>query len=204
MATLLVHDNRVVGNSPRDLADEVIRVGSNFPLQTMINQVLRFANNHGGRISHLYILAHGIYRNLHSEGLQRAFRTGGCGIEICHENLLIGNLGVLSAWRGKISRITLFSCGIAAVDSQVRQSSEQIRSRGNGLVSTHYDAVNGEYFCQQFANACDAEVIAADREQEYGRYRDPIDIYITGNQGNIDSQTLLQMEGNIRTFRPQR
>ncbi|MCU0238342.1 MAG: hypothetical protein MUC29_02795 [Pyrinomonadaceae bacterium] len=203
MATLLVHDSRVIGNSPRGLADEVIQVNASTPLSTMISRVNTF-HQRRGRITTLFILAHGSYQNFHADRFQMSFRTGGCGIQICHEGLTVGNLGVLSAWNGKIDRVKLFSCGIAAVTPQVRESSARMRAGSNGQMSTSLDGVNGEYFCQQFAEVCGAQVIASDTAQEYGRYRNPIDIYITGNQGDIDSQSLLDMEGNVRTFRPSR
>jgi hypothetical protein len=212
MATLLVHDARVTGRSPHGLADYTINVGGASSLQSMISDVVRYANAHSGTISHLYILAHGKYRNISAtsqlqeqseNNVRLSFNTGGCGINICREDLTIANLPLLSDWRGKVSRITLFSCGIAAVNPQVRNASNQIRSVGNGQVSTRYDFVNGEYFCQEFANATGANVVASDLAQDYGRYQNPVE-RLFDMPGEIETPSLLAMEGNIRTFRPNR
>jgi hypothetical protein len=211
MATYLVHDSRVTGRMPHGLADAAMSVNQTTYLSGMINGVARYADSHCGTISHLYILAHGKYRNIspvsrqQEEGEQTvrlSFNTGGCGIQICREDLSVANLGLLSVWRGKVTRITLFSCGIAAVNPQVRNASERIRSAGS-QVSTRYDAVNGEYFCQEFANASGATVVASDLAQDYSYYVNPIE-RLFGLPGEIQTETLTEMEGNIRTFRPSR
>lgn len=203
MATYLVHDSRVTGRMPHGLADAAMSVNQTTYLSGMINGVARYADSHGGTISHLYILAHGKYQNFQADTFQMSFQTGGCGIQICSEDLTIGNLSLLNAWRGKITWITLFSCGIAAVNPQIQSASAANRARGNGQMTTRYDGVNGQLFCQNFANESGAIVIASDLAQEYSCYVNPIE-RLFGSPGEIQTETLTEMEGNVRTFRPSR
>jgi hypothetical protein len=203
MATYLVHDSRVTGRMPHGLADAAMSVNRHTHLSGMISGVARYADSHGGTISRLYILAHGKYQQFEAETFQMTFRTGGCGIQICNDDLTVGNLALLNQWRGKVTNITLFSCGIAAVNPQIQAASDANRARGNGQMSTRYDGINGELFCREFANASGANVTASDLEQDYAYYVNPIE-RLFGIPGEIQTETLNQMEGNVRTFRPNR
>lgn len=192
MATYLVHDRRILGRTPMTMAGGFFQTSENTPLSTMIAMVNIFAAA-TGKIDWLYIMAHGI-TEVNSESLGR-YESLGLGIKICKENLLIGNLGLLSAWNGKVSNILLLSCSIAGVTPASKRP-----------VNPHIQEPGGEVFCQTIASVTGATVMASDANQLYTRITRQANwkgwLGMKEDEGDINSGSFLQMEGNVRLFKP--
>jgi hypothetical protein len=192
MATYLVHDRRILGRTPTTMANGFFLTNENTPLSSMITMVSVFAAA-TGKIDWLYIMAHGL-TEVNSKSLGR-YESLGLGIEICKENLLIGNLGLLSAWKGKVSNILLLSCSIAGVTPASKRP-----------VNPHLQEPGGEVFCKTIASTTGATVMASDTNQLYTIITRQANwkawLGMKEDEGDIDPWSFLQMEGNVRFFRP--
>jgi hypothetical protein len=156
--TLIVHDKRVRGGTPR-YAPFYTCDGKTLLLYC-IQYVRSYAKKQGG-LDELQLLCHGYYD--YPSHLDEAYgmsldAVGGYGLDLCKEGLHLGNVSKTESWKHLIKRITLISCGI-----------------GNTLPGNEGTAGDGERFCGELALWTRAEVVASSDTQEYTVGR-PLDL----------------------------
>ena len=103
MQQVIVHDRRLIGDSPTGSNITVVPVDASTPLDHMVTRVRRASMRHGTDIK-LNIFAHGRYSGEH----------GGYGIQLCREGLLLTTVAKLRPLNGYISYgIDIYACGAA-------------------------------------------------------------------------------------------
>jgi hypothetical protein len=149
--TMLVHDTRLEGVSPSQLAPNTFRVNDTNLIRNAMNWVAHYARSQGG-LSRLLIMCHGFESAVSSSRLQATVPAEGFGLCLCLEGLTLRNVSEAHVLNGLIEEITLYACGPA---------------------NTHQDAVNtagdGRRFCGELAAHTNAYVIASDTTQVYSR-----------------------------------
>jgi hypothetical protein len=150
-SSMLVHDQRLAGNPPGNLADNTYRVDATVPIAHAIGWIAEYARRSGG-LTDLYVMCHGFESNM-NYGQQMSMNTparGGFGLQLCTEGLSLYNATLTSAFKDRIRKITIFSC--AAADTAPYN------------VGT---AADGMRFCGEISLWSNAEVIAAVETQYY-------------------------------------
>jgi hypothetical protein len=178
---MLVHDLRLAGKTPDNLAENNYEVDGAVAIKHMIDWIHTYAQSQGG-LDNLYIMCHG-YEADWNLGDQTCtnFQVGGFGLALCAEGLDLSNASLTAALKGDIKTITIFACATADV--------------GAGNDST---AADGKRFCGEIALWTGATVIAATQTQFYSMDKTFWD-WITGNDGKIDFGN---WEGPVLSFSP--
>lgn len=161
---MLLHDTRLHGDTPQ-IAQNWYRVDANVGIAHAVGWVAQYARSQGG-LDELIVMCHGYesHENLGNQMTTVAV-AGGFGLQLCRENLTLANVGILTDWRGLITKITVYAC--AAADT----------ARGNeGTIG------DGRRFMGEMAIWSGATVIGARDVQTYnygdgvwGMFRSAID-----------------------------
>lgn len=130
---ILIHDTRVVGTAPQQLAHTIFSINENSGLDFIFKSISIKANEFPDKkIVNLYIIAHGIYAQSgvyekYEDHGKTAYRilTGcgpfkaGQGLLLGKENLNTGNINILDPIIGKVGKIILYACGGAGGTTHV-------------------------------------------------------------------------------------
>ena len=144
--TLLVHDKRVIGGTPR--TNPFYTCDGKTLLLYCLQYVRSYAKRQGG-LDELQILCHGYYD--HPSELDEAYgmsldMVGGYGWDLCKEGLHLRNINKTETWKGLIKRIVVFSCGAATTLPGFSPS---------GGVVISMIAQSGSFgFCKLFVRSC--------------------------------------------------
>jgi hypothetical protein len=147
---MIIHDARLRGNPPTDLADNIYEVDDKVDLSHALHWIAQYAKM-SGRLTNLYVMCHGAEEcdNLRNQTSMNR-RRGGFGLQLCADWLYLVNVQQTVCLTGLIDRITLFVC--APADT----------APGNeGTVA------DGMRFCGELALITGAEVIAPTQTQMY-------------------------------------
>jgi hypothetical protein len=147
---MLVHDHRLAGNPPGDMADNTYEVDENVPIDHIIGWIAEYSRRSGG-LTDLYIMCHGIENNYnYGNWSSTPAARGGFGLQLGKEGLSLYNATITSGLSGKVTKITIFSCATADTAPY---------NTGTGA--------DGMRFCGEIALWTGAEVIAAVQTQYY-------------------------------------
>lgn len=167
---MLVHDARLSGNPPGNLAENTYRVDQGVAIAHAVGWIADYARRSSG-LSDLYIMCHGFEGNFdlrNQTSVNRA--SGGFGLQLCKEGLSLWNTQLVSAWNSQIRKITIFACATADTASY---------NAGT--------AADGMRFCGEIALLSGAEVVAATQTQFYAKKRGLFEWLTRRNQvGTID------------------
>ncbi len=175
MASMVIHDRRLVGSTPIWYSF-VHQVTAQNHIRGIIETTARRARQ-AGRLARLHILCHGFEANWNLGGsMCTPTAHGGFGLQLGMEGLTLFNYGLTRVWSGLVDEIVLFAC--APADTYA------------GNAGTWGD---GRRFCGYLAATTGARVIAA-RDTQYYRHGDgPIDF---GNwEGPVYEYTADNAEG---------
>ena len=113
MSSMLVHDARLAGQSPTNLADNIYEVDGSVSIQQAVDWIKAYASNQSG-LDNLYIMCHGYEANWNlGDQTCTPFQAGGFGLALCAEGLDLSNVNLTAAWKGLINAITIFACATA-------------------------------------------------------------------------------------------
>ncbi len=148
-ATLIVHDRRLLGSTPRNCTESLL-INASWRLSTVLDW-LRDASARYGYIKTLRILCHGFERH----------GGGGFGMEFGADNITVRNVHQWSALAGSVAEIVLHSCSVGHINAYGSFD-------GPG---------DGAYLCKRLAASSHAWVIAGVETQYYRRslFTDVID-----------------------------
>jgi hypothetical protein len=99
-SSMLVHDRRLAGNPPGNLADNTYRVDATVPIAHAIGWIAEYARRSGG-LTDLYVMCHG-FESTANYGQQMSMNTaarGGFGLQLCTEGLSLYNATLASAFK---------------------------------------------------------------------------------------------------------
>lgn len=112
-SSMLIHDRRLAGNPPRDMAANVYEVNENVPIAHALGWIAEYARRSGG-LTDLYVMCHGFEGNWDLQNQQCTTDVhGGFGLQLCQEGLSLYNATGTSVLSGRIAKITIFSCATA-------------------------------------------------------------------------------------------
>ena len=148
MTAMLVHDTRLIGNTP-NLAPNVYRVGGTTPLRHALGWISTYAKSQQG-LDKLLIMCHGMAAAFHDGAARESASDLGYGLLFCRERLTLGNVNVTAILCGLVKEIELLACGPA----RTRPGAENT-------------AADGWRFCRELAAHTNATVIAATQTQYY-------------------------------------
>ena len=112
MASMVVHDRRLAGGTPRYYSF-VLQVGANRPIREIVDVVARRARERR-RLRRLHILCHGFEANWNlSQQMCMPSAHGGFGLQLGREGLNLFNVSLTRAWNGLVDVIVLFACAPA-------------------------------------------------------------------------------------------
>lgn len=181
MSSMLVHDLRLAGRTPSNLADNNYEVDGNTSIAAAMSWIHDYAVSQNG-LDRLLILCHGFEANWNLGDLTCTnFQQGGFGLALCTEGLTLANADAVVLLKGLVQEITIFACATA--------------DTGPGNVGT---AADGMRFCGEIALYTGASVIAATQTQFYSLDRTFWD-WIQSKQGQIDFG---DWEGPVYRFSP--
>jgi len=181
MSSMLVHDARLAGQSPTNLADNIYEVDGSVAIQHAVDWIKSYASSQSG-LDNLYIMCHGYEANWNlADQTCTPFQVGGFGLALCAEGLDLSNVNLTAAWKGLITTITIFACATA--------------DTGAGNEGTIGD---GKRFCGEMALHTGATVIAATQTQWYSMEKSFWN-WITGQAGSINFGT---WEGPVYSYNP--
>jgi len=181
MSSMLVHDLRLEGTTPSNLADNNYEVDGNVKIADAMAWIDSYAKSQGS-LDNLYIMCHGYEAdwNLQDQTCTM-FTHGGFGLALCAEGLSLANADVTTALKGDIKKITIFACATA--------------DTGPGNEGTVGD---GMRFCGEIALYTGATVIAATQTQFYVMEKTFWE-WLTDKPGDIDFG---DWEGPVYSFSP--
>ena len=145
---MLIHDQRLNGNPPR-IAQNIYSFPGTTTTHHVASWVGRYAASQRG-LDDLIIMCHGYARMNQSTLPGLDSPDGATGLALGTPGLSPENTSLAQLWSGKIRRIVIFACGVAA----------QSHSSSN-------PRFDGHRFCGEIALHSGAEVIAADKLQWY-------------------------------------
>jgi hypothetical protein len=181
MKAMLVHDMRLSGTTPANLAQNNYEVDGTVTIQHAFDWIHSYAQTQGG-LDVLYIMCHGFEANWNlGDQTCTNFQVGGFGLALCAEGLSLSNVGIAGTIKGDVKTIYIFACATAQT--------------GPGNEGTVAD---GMKFCGQIAMNTAATVIAATDTQFYSTDT-TFWQWITGQQGEIDFGN---WDGTVYTFSP--
>ncbi|MGA9059220.1 MAG: hypothetical protein WB763_22230 [Terriglobia bacterium] len=153
-SSMLIHDRRLAGNPPGDMADNTYEVDENIPITHALGWIAEYSRRSGG-LSDLYVMCHGYEGTLDLRHLTCVNEEhGGFGLQLCDEGLSLANATLTAVLRGKVTKITIFSCATADTAPYNKDTE-----------------ADGMRFCGEIALWTRAEVIAAVETQKYNRRR---------------------------------
>lgn len=181
MSSMLVHDMRLTGATPADLADNNYEVDGTVAVQHAFDWIHSYAQTQGG-LDNLYIMCHGYEANWNlGDQTCTNFEVGGFGLALCTEGLTLNNATIARTISGDAKTITIFACATG--------------DTGSGNAGT---AADGMRFCGEIAMYTGATVIAATQTQFYA-VDQTFWQWITGQQGQINFGN---WEGPVYSFSP--
>ena len=181
MPSMLVHDLRLAGNTPSNLAENNYEVDGTVSISHALDWIHNYSVQQGG-LDKLYILCHGYEVNWNlGDQTCTPFQQGGFGLALCAEGLSLSNADAVTVLKGDVTEITIFACATA--------------DTGPGNTGT---AADGMRFCGEIALYTGATVIAATQTQFYSNERSFWQ-WITGQRGQIDFGC---WEGPVYSFSP--
>jgi hypothetical protein len=136
---VILHDQRLDGRVEAGLG-KVVKVDQTTPLAKAFQSAIGAATSSD---TELVVACHGFMTHYYGRSSNPDLK-GGQGLELCKENLLVGNVSRVSALKGYFPRIWLMACGPA----------------GTLVHKTRP-------FCREFAAYSNAVVIASDTVQLY-------------------------------------
>jgi hypothetical protein len=153
MATMIVHDTRLQGQTPLNYS-YVLIINQTKSINHIVSVVANCARRQR-KLSLLHIFCHGYEANWNlGEQSCTPGAAGGFGLQLGTEGLSLTNAARTAMWKGLIERIVLFACAPA--------------DTAQGNESTVGD---GRRFCGELALWSGAEVIAARETQYYNTIR---------------------------------
>ena len=112
-SSMLIHDSRLAGNPPGDMADNVYEVNDNVPIAHALGWIAEYSRRSGG-LADLFVMCHGFEGNWDLRNQQCTTEVhGGFGLQLCQEGLSLYNAMGTSVLSRKITKITIFSCATA-------------------------------------------------------------------------------------------
>lgn len=174
-------DQPLMGNPPGNLADNIYYVDGSVPIASMLAWIDAYAKSQGG-LNNLYVMCHG-YEGNYDLSDQSCVTTvsGGYGLLLGTEGLLLNNVSQTQVLNGDIGVITIFACATADT------ASYNVGTRGDGM-----------RFCGEMAMLTGAYVIAATQTQFYA-VDQSFWQWLWGNPGTIDFGN---WEGPVYQFNP--
>jgi hypothetical protein len=181
MGSMLVHDMRLSGGTPTNLAENNYEVDGSVAVQHAFDWIHSYSRTQGG-LDNLYILCHGYEADWNlTDQTCTGFQVGGFGLALCAEGLTLSNATIANTIKGDAKSITIFACATA--------------DTGPGNAGTVAD---GMRFCGELAMYTGATVIAATQTQFYAIDKTFWE-WISGKQGDIDFG---DWEGPVYSFSP--
>ena len=182
-SSMLIHDHRLAGNPPRDMAANIYEVNENTPIAHALGWIAEYSRRSGG-LTDLYVMCHGFEGNWDLRNQQCTTEVhGGFGLQLCDDGLSLFNASGTSVLSRKVTKITIFSCATADTAPY---------NTGTGA--------DGMRFCGEIALWTGAEVIAAVQTQLYNTSRTFWQRITQANQaGTIDFGS---WEGPVYSFSP--
>ena len=159
MSTLLVHDTRLIGSTPRHLADSSLVVGGGTLIGSLINNIMSVADRQGTALDTVMIMCHGFQGSGESQQHQASYGALGFGLHLCREGLTLRNVDRTYPLWGYMNNIVLYACGPA-----------NTHPFATGTIG------DGSRFCSYLAAYTNANVYASSETQ----------YYTNGNYDNID------------------
>lgn len=126
MTAMLVHDTRLIGNTP-NLAPNVYRVGGTTPLRHAFGWIATYAKSQQG-LDRLTIMCHGMAAAFHDGAARESASDLGYRLLFCRERLPLRNINVTAIVRGLVQEIELLACGPA----RTRPGAENTAADGCG------------------------------------------------------------------------
>ena len=180
METLLVHDVRLEGRTPRGMARHKLDVHGYTPTTRVIASISSYAHSRSG-LDNLIVMCHGYETGIEDRGAQMSTYACGYGLQLGHHGLTFDNVYITGQLKGSVSKITLFACGPANTRTGYENTS------GDGM-----------RFRGELALYSGATVIAAVESQYYYHTPNWWD-KLTGQTGEIDFGP---WEGPVYSFSP--
>lgn len=166
MYEVMLHDERINGNTPNWDGMSGFKVSVDDPIERILSWVLACYGSHGV-MEELGITAHG-YAQEYAPGIH----FGGYGVQFGKDGIYLSNVHKWQAIRGMAKRIIVYSCNVAQVDPF---------SSGKA---------DGRQLCRQLAIESATSVMAGIRTQYYDRSRNPFH-WNEVKQGNWDGPVYL-------------
>jgi hypothetical protein len=146
---MLVHDNRLAGASPVNLAQNTFTVGATTSIHGAFSWIATYAASQSG-LDNLIFMCHG-YESIVEDDIElQSIQSGGFGLHLCREGLTNRNLTETAVLFGKVNRIILLACAPAG--------STPMNVGRNG---------DGRRFCGELALYTGADVMASSETQMY-------------------------------------
>ncbi len=174
---MIWHDQRLIGNPPGSMAQNIFSVNNTFELQNAIGWIRTYAQSQG-RLDNLFIMCHGFESIVGDDATQVSEQRGGFGLQICRQNINNTNLSAVAPLSGFIARIVIFACATADTANSLRNSPG-----------------DGRLFCREFASYTNATIIASDTPQIYHGASATGIINFGAWEGNVYQFT---PDGNVR------
>jgi hypothetical protein len=149
MYEVMLHDERVNGNTPNWEGMTGLSVSKKDPIDRILSWVRACYRSHG-QMEELGVLGHG-YVRMFAGGIG----YGGHGVQFGSENIYVSNTYKWRSIRGMAKRIIVYACNAADVDPFA------------------VGEPDGRQLCRQLANHSDTPVLAAVRSQGYKRSMNP-------------------------------
>jgi hypothetical protein len=184
---VLAHDRRLEGRARTGRDTGVIEVDERTTLGYFTNRFSTLYEANGRAvIEKLKIMAHGIA--VCYGGTER----GGYGIQFCRENIILDTVEHLRPLRGKVDKITLCSCSVAATSPDMMTVDGLLSGQGQELCSriariTHTELV-ASTVTQQYTNGIDIGSSHIDQPIEFGEWEGPVLHF--DRQGNLTRTTM--------------
>lgn len=139
MPLIILHDTRLTGEVEAGLG-QVVKVDARTTLAQAFNSVKAAARSSDAE---LVIACHGYTTHTYNNS-SNAEARGGFGLQLCQEDLRVGNVQEARVLSGHFQKVWIMACAIAGAQAH-----------------------SSRPFCREFAGYVNAPVIAADRNQIY-------------------------------------
>src|SRR5580693_6047660 len=101
-SSMLIHDARLEGNPPGDMADNTYEVDENVPIAHALGWIAEYSRRSGG-LSDLYVMCHGYEGNFDLRNQACVPQThGGFGLALCKEGLTLYNATLTTVLKDKV------------------------------------------------------------------------------------------------------
>jgi hypothetical protein len=143
MYSVLLHDERLSGNTPDWSDTTCFTVEEDVPIERVLSWV-SYCHGVKGQIEDLAIMCHGY--------VNAPVGLGGHGLQLSKDGVYLSNINKWSAIQGMVKWIFIYACNVAQVDP--------FAPANQG---------DGRQLCRQMAAMTGAKVMAPVRAQEYHR-----------------------------------